>query len=77
MVGVFAQLWALIVRQAQIIKGNTQLLGSTFMSAAMLALIFGAVFYKMDLSADGGFTRGGALFSSVLFNGMVPRISSS
>lgn len=33
--------------------------------------MFGSVFYNMPLTATGGFTRGGALFSSLLFNAFV------
>ncbi len=44
---------------------------SRYFSVVVQGFVFGSVFYNMPLTATGGFTRGGALFSSLLFNAFV------
>lgn len=66
-VGIFSQLWALIIRQAQILRGNIQQLVSMVLSGVFIAIVFGTVYYQMELTGEGGFTRGGAIMSSLVY----------
>lgn len=68
---MLSQLWALVIRQAQLVKGNVAQYISAWVACLMVGSIFGSVYYNMKLDADGGFKRGGAIFSALLFNGMV------
>lgn len=65
---LWEQLYALVARQAGMFWGDKFGIFSRYFSVIVQGLVFGSVFYKMPLNATGGFSRGGALFSSLLFN---------
>lgn len=65
---LFEQLYALTARQAGMFWGDKFGIFSRYFSVLVQGLVFGSVFYQMPLNAAGGFTRGGALFASILFN---------
>jgi ABC-type multidrug transport system ATPase subunit len=65
---IWEQLYALTARQAGMWWGDKFGIFSRYFSVVVQGLIFGSVFYNMPLTATGGFTRGGALFASLLFN---------
>lgn len=72
-VGIFNQLFALVIRQAQILKQNLFLLLSICGTAILAGIVFGSVFYKMKTDVDGAFTRGGAIFLAIFYNAMVSK----
>lgn len=59
---------ALVIRQSQIFIGSPFDIFTRYGSLLVQSFIFGSVFYNLPLNAIGGFTRGSALFCSVLFN---------
>jgi len=64
----FIQIFVLFVRTFQIWKNNVFAICTSYGSVIIQALIYSSVFYHMPLTATGGYIRGGALFSSILFN---------
>eukprot|EP01133_Synstelium_polycarpum_P015912 gene15912-18915_t len=62
------QVMALTIRHLQIIWGDKMAIFSRYISVLMQALIYGSVFYQLAHNLGGVFTRGGALFSAILFN---------
>jgi ABC-type multidrug transport system ATPase subunit len=68
---IFEQFWALLVRQALMFWGDKFGIFSRYFSVIVQGFVYGSVFYNMPLTATGGFTRGGALFSSLLFNAFI------
>ncbi|KAM9955245.1 hypothetical protein ACTFIW_000745 [Dictyostelium discoideum] len=69
--GFFVQVIALTIRNFQIIWGDKFSLISRYSSVLVQAPIYGSVFFAMSNSIDGAFTRGGAIFSSILFNALL------
>jgi ATP-binding cassette subfamily G (WHITE) protein 2 (SNQ2) len=65
---IWEQIGALVARQGAMFWGDKFGIFSRYFSVIVQGLVFGSVFYNMPLTATGGFTRGGALFSSLLFN---------
>lgn len=65
---IWEQFSALVARQAGMFYGDKFGIFSRYFSVIVQGLVFGSVFFHMPLTATGGFTRGGALFSSLLFN---------
>lgn len=68
---IWEQLFALVARQASMWYGDKFGIFSRYFSVVVQGFVFGSVFYNMPLTATGGFTRGGALFGSLLFNAFV------
>jgi ABC-type multidrug transport system ATPase subunit/ABC-type multidrug transport system permease subunit len=64
------QLVACLVREFHIMYGNRFEIISRLVFTAVMAIIVGSLFYKLPLDSSGAFTRGGALFVSVLFNAL-------
>ncbi|KAK9700769.1 ATP-binding cassette transporter snq2 [Basidiobolus ranarum] len=67
----FSEIKALMVRQLQLIWGDKASLASRAFSVTSKGLIYASVFYLMPLTGLGTFSRGGALFSVVLFMSLV------
>eukprot|EP01117_Protostelium_nocturnum_P006316 TRINITY_DN227_c0_g1_i1.p1 TRINITY_DN227_c0_g1~~TRINITY_DN227_c0_g1_i1.p1 ORF type:complete len:1474 (-),score=463.74 TRINITY_DN227_c0_g1_i1:47-4363(-) len=67
-VGFFDQVLALTIRQLQLIWMDKFGLVTRYFSVLAQSLIYGSVFYQLSLNVSGGFSRGGALFSALLFN---------
>ncbi|ORX95994.1 ABC transporter G family protein [Basidiobolus meristosporus CBS 931.73] len=62
---------ALLIRQFQLIWGDKASLVSRAFSVTSKGLIYASVFYLMQLNGLGAFSRGGALFSVILFMSMI------
>ncbi|KAK5575307.1 hypothetical protein RB653_010565 [Dictyostelium firmibasis] len=64
----FAQTIALTQRQLSLTWGDKFTLTSRFLTILVLSFIFGGIYFQQPLTTDGLFTRGGAMFSSIIFN---------
>ncbi|KAI8058218.1 ABC-2 type transporter-domain-containing protein [Syncephalis plumigaleata] len=64
------QLMACLIREFHIMYGNRFEIISHLVFTMVMAVIVGSLFYKLPLDSSGAFTRGGALFVSVLFNAL-------
>eukprot|EP01132_Coremiostelium_polycephalum_P003857 gene3857-4808_t len=64
----FTQVRALTIRHFQFIWGDQFSLWSRYVSIIIQSLIYGSVFFQLDKNINGLFTRGGAIFSAILFN---------
>ncbi|KAF2071314.1 hypothetical protein CYY_007364 [Polysphondylium violaceum] len=62
------QVVALTRRHFQIIWGDKFSICSRYFSVLVQSFIYGSVFFLQDNGLNGIFTRGGAIFSSLLFN---------
>ncbi|EFA79741.1 ABC transporter G family protein [Heterostelium album PN500] len=62
------QVMALTIRHFQIIWGDKFSIVSRYFSVIAQAFIYGSVFYQQGMDAAGIFTRGGCIFSTMLFN---------
>eukprot|EP01117_Protostelium_nocturnum_P006317 TRINITY_DN227_c0_g2_i2.p1 TRINITY_DN227_c0_g2~~TRINITY_DN227_c0_g2_i2.p1 ORF type:complete len:1432 (-),score=505.14 TRINITY_DN227_c0_g2_i2:66-4361(-) len=67
-VSFFEQVKALTARQLQLIWMDKFGLVTRYFSVIAQSLIYGSVFLSLSLNVAGGFSRGGALFSALLFN---------
>ncbi|KAG2177325.1 hypothetical protein INT43_007982 [Umbelopsis isabellina] len=65
------QVKALTIRQFQLIWGDKGALVSRYGGVVIKGLIMASVFYQLPLTAIGAFSRGGALFFSLLFNALI------
>ncbi|PWZ02396.1 putative ATP-binding multidrug cassette transport protein [Testicularia cyperi] len=63
-----AQVYALWIRQMQMLLGDKFDIFMSFVTAIVIALLTGGIFFQMPLSSAGLFTRGGCLFILLLFN---------
>ncbi|EFA79509.1 ABC transporter G family protein [Heterostelium album PN500] len=64
----FTQVRALTIRHFQLIWGNKFSLFSRYTSVLIQAFVYGSVFFLQKDNLQGLFTRGGAIFGSLLFN---------
>lgn len=64
------QVYALWLRQMQIILGDKFDIVMSYITACVLALLTGGVFFKMPTESSGIFIRGGCLFTLLLFNSL-------
>eukprot|EP01132_Coremiostelium_polycephalum_P010253 gene10253-12576_t len=64
----FTQVRALTIRQCQLIWGDQFSFWFRYVSIIVQSLIYGSVFFQLDKGMNGLFTRGGAIFSAILFN---------
>ncbi|KAN0038042.1 hypothetical protein ACTA71_000214 [Dictyostelium dimigraforme] len=62
----FAQTMALTQRQLSLVWGDKFSLVSRFLTIMVLSFIFGGIYFQQSLTTDGLFTRGGAIFSSII-----------
>ncbi|KYQ99842.1 ABC transporter G family protein [Tieghemostelium lacteum] len=62
------QVKALTIRHFQIIWGDKFSICSRYFSVLIQSLIYGSVFFQLDKSIFGLFSRGGAIFAAILFN---------
>ncbi|GAM17381.1 hypothetical protein SAMD00019534_005560 [Acytostelium subglobosum LB1] len=62
------QVRALSIRQFQLLWGNKFSLFSRYTSVLIQAFVYGSVFFLQNNTMNGIFTRGGAIFGSLLFN---------
>ncbi|EGG24321.1 ABC transporter G family protein [Cavenderia fasciculata] len=62
------QVRALTLRQAQLIWGDRPALASRYISVLVQSFVYGSLFYLQKHDLSGLFTRGGAIFGSILFN---------
>ncbi|PRP87719.1 hypothetical protein PROFUN_02419 [Planoprotostelium fungivorum] len=67
-VSFFEQVKALTVRQVQLIWMDKFDLVTRYLSVIAQALIYGSVFFNLSRDPSGGFSRGGAIFSGLIFN---------
>ncbi|ETS86811.1 hypothetical protein PFICI_00639 [Pestalotiopsis fici W106-1] len=63
------QVWACTEREFWLLLGDTTTLWTKLFIIISNGLIVGSIFYGQPLSTEGTFTRGGALFFSILFLG--------
>ncbi|GAM19699.1 hypothetical protein SAMD00019534_028740 [Acytostelium subglobosum LB1] len=62
------QVKALTIRHFQILWGDKFSIVSRYFSVIVQALVYGSVFYQQQMNLGGIFMRGGAIFSTMLFN---------
>ncbi|EGG18744.1 ABC transporter G family protein [Cavenderia fasciculata] len=62
------QVSALTVRHFQLIWGDKFSIVSRYLSIIIQSFIYGSLFFLLDKDLSGLFTRGGALFSAIMFN---------
>ncbi|KAI7870736.1 ABC-2 type transporter-domain-containing protein [Spinellus fusiger] len=67
----FEQIYALTVRQYQLIMGDKGSLISRYGGVLFKGLIMASTFYMMSSDAMGTFSRGGAFLFSLLFNALI------
>ncbi|KAJ3207273.1 hypothetical protein HDU67_007582 [Dinochytrium kinnereticum] len=73
------QMVLLLRREYQILRGNPATIRIRTIFNVLMATIVGSVFFQLPKDSSGAFTRGGALFFSLLFNSVsalaeLPRI---
>ncbi|KAG0022990.1 hypothetical protein BGZ80_010678 [Entomortierella chlamydospora] len=71
MITYWNQVWGMTIRQVQLVKGDMGSLVSRYISMLIKAAIVGTTFLLLPMNTDGGFTRGGVLFFSLLFNSLI------
>jgi len=64
----FQQVKALVIRQSAVFFGSKFGIVTRYLSVIVQALIYGSAFYNLPLNSSGVFTRGGAIFSAIMFN---------
>ncbi|KAI8376931.1 ABC-2 type transporter-domain-containing protein [Blakeslea trispora] len=67
----YQQVKALTIRQHHLLIKDTQALISRYGTILIQALITASCFFQLPLTGSGAFSRGGALFFSVLFNSFI------
>ncbi|ORX62950.1 hypothetical protein DM01DRAFT_1314652 [Hesseltinella vesiculosa] len=67
----YAQVKALTIRQYHLLIKDRDALVSRYGSVLIQSLISASCFFKMPLTGSGAFTRGGALFTALLFNAFI------
>ncbi|MBW0489555.1 hypothetical protein O181_029270, partial [Austropuccinia psidii MF-1] len=67
-VSIFAQLKALVLRDMQLTLQDRVTLIVDYFNAIITSIVLGTVFFNLPTDSSGIFTRGGALFMSLLFN---------
>ncbi|KAI8968505.1 ABC-2 type transporter-domain-containing protein [Mycotypha africana] len=67
----YQQVKALTIRQHHLQIKDTQAIISRYGTIIMQALIMASCFFRLPLTGSGAFSRGGALFFSVLFNSLI------
>ncbi|SCZ91281.1 BZ3500_MvSof-1268-A1-R1_Chr1-2g01305 [Microbotryum saponariae] len=67
-VSLLSQVRALAVRQFELKLQNRLDLGVSFSTTIIIAIISGACYFQIPATAEGAFTRGGAIFIALLFN---------
>eukprot|EP00026_Physarum_polycephalum_P001183 Phypoly_transcript_01184.p1 GENE.Phypoly_transcript_01184~~Phypoly_transcript_01184.p1 ORF type:complete len:1199 (+),score=222.27 Phypoly_transcript_01184:155-3598(+) len=65
------QIQTLLVREFQLISGDRGAIFSKIFSVLSKAFIYATAYLLLDLDVDGAFSRGGAIFISVLFNSLI------
>ncbi|KAI1297534.1 hypothetical protein EDD11_007114 [Mortierella claussenii] len=65
------QIWAMTIRQVQLIRGDIGSLISRYASMLIKAAVVGTCFLLLPTNSSGAFTRGGVLFFSLLFNALI------
>eukprot|EP00026_Physarum_polycephalum_P000517 Phypoly_transcript_00518.p1 GENE.Phypoly_transcript_00518~~Phypoly_transcript_00518.p1 ORF type:complete len:1364 (+),score=213.76 Phypoly_transcript_00518:489-4580(+) len=65
------QVQAMLVREFQLISGDKGAILEKIFAVLSKAFIYATVFLLMKVDAAGAFTRGSALFSSLLFNSLI------
>ncbi|KAK0537618.1 ATP-binding cassette transporter snq2 [Tilletia horrida] len=70
-VSYFSQIWRLIIRQIQILSGDWFDIAFGLFASVVLGCVTGSTFKSLPETAEGGFTRGGVLFLTLLFNALV------
>ncbi|KAF2746585.1 putative ABC transporter [Sporormia fimetaria CBS 119925] len=68
-VSFIRQVWACTLREFWLTWGDKTTLATKFFIIISNGLIVGSLFYGQSLDSSGAFTRGGALFFSILFLG--------
>lgn len=69
-VSYFAQVQALWLRQMQMILGDKFDIFMSYVTAIVVALLSGGIFFNLPTTSAGVFTRGGCLFILLLFNSL-------
>ncbi|SCV67921.1 BQ2448_42 [Microbotryum intermedium] len=67
-VSLVSQVRALVVRQFELKLQNRLDLCVSFSTTIIIAIISGACYFQIPATAEGAFTRGGAIFIALLFN---------
>lgn len=67
-VSFLSQVWALTFRQARIKMQDRVGFSMGYITSIITALIAGSCYLNLPLTAAGAFTRGGVLFTALLFN---------
>ncbi|EGC31159.1 hypothetical protein DICPUDRAFT_40327 [Dictyostelium purpureum] len=62
------QIWALTNRQFLLVYGDKFTLVTGLLTVIIQSFIYGGIFFQQEKSVNGLFTRGGAIFSSIIFN---------
>ncbi|KAK3823093.1 MAG: ABC-2 type transporter-domain-containing protein [Benniella sp.] len=65
------QIWAMTIRQVQLVRGDIASLISRYVSMIIKAAVVGTCFLLLPKDSSGAFTRGGVLFFSLLFNSLI------
>ncbi len=64
------QVYALFLRQMQMVLGDPFDIAFSYFSSIVIALLIGGLFFKLPETTAGLFTRGGVLFIMLLFNAL-------
>ncbi|OCB87187.1 hypothetical protein A7U60_g5703 [Sanghuangporus baumii] len=69
-ISIYDQIWEVMIRRAQIVRGDWQSQTITTISYAIQAIIMGTMFYNVPEATEAYFSRGGVLFFSILFDSL-------
>ncbi|KAL5487493.1 SNQ2_3 [Sanghuangporus weigelae] len=69
-ISIYNQIWEVMIRRAQIVRGDWQSQAITTISYVIQAIIMGTMFYNVPEATDAYFSRGGVLFFSILFDAL-------
>jgi ATP-binding cassette subfamily G (WHITE) protein 2 (SNQ2) len=65
------QIKTLLIREFELIMGDKGAIFGKFFSVISKAFIYATAYLLLAVNVEGAFSRGGALFISVLFNSLV------
>lgn len=65
-----AQVYALFLRQMQMLLGDKFDIAMSYVTSIILALVAGGIFFDLPTTSGGVFTRGGCLFILLLFSSL-------
>ncbi|KAL7811019.1 P-loop containing nucleoside triphosphate hydrolase protein [Trichoderma aethiopicum] len=64
-----AQVWECLYREVQLVSAQRRVYYIKWMTTLILCLVCGSVYFDIDITAQGAFTRGGILYFALIVNG--------